>query len=53
MSLLLWIAAVILAIFGIVQILNGSILWGVVLLILAAGVGPGGWSFFNSRRPTA
>lgn len=51
MSLLLWIAAVILAIFGIVQILNGSILWGVVLLILAAGVGPGGWSFFN-RRPT-
>lgn len=51
MGTLLWIAAVILAVIGIVQILSGSILWGIILLILAAGVGPGGWSFFN-RRPT-
>lgn len=51
MGTLLWIAAVILGIIGIVQILQGQILWGIVLLILAAAVGPGGWSIFN-RRPS-
>lgn len=51
MGFLLWIAAVVLAIYGVIQIFSGSILWGIILLILAAGIGPGGWSFFN-RRPT-
>ena len=44
MNFLLWIAAVILAIMGIISLLSGSILWGVVLLIAAALVGPGGYS---------
>ncbi|MDQ4143259.1 MAG: GPGG-motif small membrane protein [Actinomycetota bacterium] len=52
MGVVLWIIAVILAIWGIIQLLNGAILWGIILLILAAGVGPGGWSFFK-RRPVA
>ena len=44
MNFLLWIAAVILAVLGIVSLLSGSILWGVVLLIAAALIGPGGYS---------
>lgn len=44
MNFLLWIAAVILAVLGIVSLLSGSILWGVVLLIVAALIGPGGYS---------
>jgi hypothetical protein len=47
MNLLLWIAAVILAILGIVSLLSGSILWGILLLIAAALVGPGGYSVFR------
>jgi hypothetical protein len=50
MGFILWIIAVILAVLGIVQLLQGQIIWGIVLLIVAAGVGPGGWSFFKGRR---
>ncbi|MGQ0678304.1 MAG: GPGG-motif small membrane protein [Actinomycetota bacterium] len=49
MGMLLWIAAVVLAIMGIVQIISGSFLWGIILLIVAAGIGPGGWSFYRGR----
>ncbi|MGH2732538.1 MAG: GPGG-motif small membrane protein [Actinomycetota bacterium] len=49
MGFVLWILAVILAIFGIVRLFGGDIIWGIVLLVLAAGVGPGGWSFFRRR----
>ncbi len=49
MGFVLWILAVILAIIGIFQIFSGDILWGIVLLVVAAGVGPGGWSFFRRR----
>ncbi len=45
----LWVIAVILAIVGIVQLLQGQILLGIVLLIGAALVGPGGYSVFRSR----
>jgi TM2 domain-containing membrane protein YozV len=45
----LWIIAVILAIVGIVQLLQGQIIFGIILLIAAAAVGPGGWSVFRSR----
>lgn len=44
LNLLLTIAAIVLAVFGIINIVNGAILWGVVLLIAAALVGPGGYS---------
>ncbi len=50
MSFLLWIAAVVLAIVGIVQLLQGQIILGIVLLIAAALVGPGGYSIFGPGR---
>jgi hypothetical protein len=47
MSLLLWIIAVILVIAGIIAIISGSLLWGIILIIVGLAVGPGGWSIFN------
>ena len=49
MSVVLWVIAVILAVVGIVQLLQGQIILGIVLLILACLVGPGGYSIFRSR----
>ena len=48
-STVLWVIAVVIAIIGIVQLLQGQILLGIVLLIAAAAVGPGGWSIFKGR----
>jgi len=48
-STLLWIAAAILVIFGIVLLFQGSILLGVLLIIVGCLVGPGGYSLFNRR----
>lgn len=48
-SFVLWLIAMVLAIIGIVQLLQGQIVLGVVLLIVAALVGPGGYSVFRSR----
>ena len=45
----LWILAVILVVVGIVQIVQGQLLLGIVLLIAAALVGPGGYSIFSRR----
>lgn len=47
--MIVWIIAVILAIAGIVQLLQGQILWAIVLFIAACAVGPGGYSIFRSR----
>ncbi len=47
MAFILWIIAVVIAIFGVVRIVRGDILWGVVLLVVAALVGPGGYSIFG------
>jgi hypothetical protein len=49
MNFLLWIAAVVLAIWGVVAIVQGSFLMGVVLLVVACLVGPGGYSIFRGR----
>lgn len=46
----LWILAVILVIVGIVQLLQGQILFGVALIVLGCLIGPGGYSIFRSRR---
>ena len=46
---ILLIVAVILVVVGIVQLLQGQIVFGIVLLIAAALVGPGGYSVFRSR----
>ncbi len=50
MSFLLWIGAVVLAIVGIVQLLQGQLILGIVLLVAAALIGPGGYSIFRPGR---
>lgn len=47
MILLLWLLAVIIGIFGVVRLFQGDILWGVVLIVIAFLVGPGGYSIFR------
>ena len=45
----LWIIAVVIAVIGVIVLISGSWLWGIILLVLAALVGPGGYSIFNRR----
>jgi len=47
MVTLLWIIAVVIAIAGVVTLLRGGIVMGIVLLVVACAVGPGGWSIFK------
>lgn len=47
MGFLLWLIAVVLVIAGIVALIGGSVLWGIVLIVVGLAVGPGGWSIFN------
>jgi hypothetical protein len=47
---LLWVVAAILVIVGIVQLVQGQILFGIALVVLGLLVGPGGVSIFSSRR---
>ena len=46
---LLWIIAAILVIVGIVQIFQGQVIFGIILIVLGCLVGPGGYSLFNRR----
>jgi hypothetical protein len=45
----LWIIALIVGIVGVVQLFQGQIILGVVLIIAAFLIGPGGYSIFRSR----
>jgi hypothetical protein len=47
--MIVWIIAAILAIAGVVQLLQGQLLWAIVLFIAACLVGPGGYSIFRGR----
>jgi hypothetical protein len=49
MALILWLVAVVLAVVGVVQLLQGQIILGIVLLVAACLVGPGGYSIFGRR----
>jgi len=49
MALILWIIAVLLVVAGVVQLIQGQLIFGLVLIVLACAVGPGGWSVFRSR----
>ena len=49
MAFILWLIAVVIAVIGLVQLLQGQILLGIILLVVAAAVGPGGWSVFRGR----
>ena len=48
-STVLFIIAAIIAVIGIIVLISGSVLWGIILLIVAALVGPGGYSVFRGR----
>lgn len=47
MLFILWLLAVILVVWGVVQLVRGDILLGVVLIIVGLLVGPGGVSIFS------
>jgi hypothetical protein len=47
MVFILWLLAVILVIWGIVTLIRGSVLMGIVLIIVGLLVGPGGVSIFT------
>jgi hypothetical protein len=47
MEFILWILAVILVVAGIVNIVRGSLLFGIVLIVVGLLVGPGGVSVFT------
>lgn len=47
MHFILWLIAVVLVISGIVTIVRGSLLFGILLIVLGLLVGPGGVSIFN------
>ncbi len=49
MGFLLWILAVILVIAGIVTLFKGSLILGIVLIVVGFAVGPGGWSVLKKR----
>lgn len=48
-STVLWVIAAILVIVGIVQLIQGQIIFGIVLIVLGCIVGPGGYSIFRNR----
>lgn len=50
MSAILWVIAAILVIVGIVQLFQGQIILGIILIVVACLVGPGGYSIFQRRR---
>jgi uncharacterized protein YqgC (DUF456 family) len=50
MTVLLWLAAVVLVVVGLVLLIQGSIIAGVLLMVLGFLVGPGGYSIFSRRH---
>jgi hypothetical protein len=53
MGFLLWIVAVLLVVGGAINLMQGQILFGVLLIVVGLAVGPGGYSIFNSRSARA
>lgn len=50
-SAVLGLVAVVLTVSGLVQVLQGQWTLGIVLLVAACLVGPGGYSLFRRPRP--
>jgi hypothetical protein len=50
MATLLWLAAVVLVVLGIITLITGNILLGILLIIVGLLVGPGGVSIFGRSR---
>lgn len=49
MNTLLWLASVLLVIVGVVTLIQGSVLVGILAIVLGLLVGPGGVSIFSRR----
>lgn len=49
MNTLLWLASVLLIVVGIVTLVQGSVLVGILAIVLGLLVGPGGVSIFSRR----
>lgn len=47
LSLILWIIAAVLVIWGILTLVRGGVVMGIVLIVLGLLVGPGGVSIFS------
>jgi hypothetical protein len=47
MAFILWIIAAAIAIYGILRLVRGDILIGIILIVVACLVGPGGYSIFK------
>lgn len=47
MTFILWLIAVAIGIYGVLRVIRGDILIGIVIIIVALLVGPGGVSVFN------
>lgn len=50
MGFLLWLVAAVLVVVGIVQLFQGQIIFGIILIVVGCAVGPGGWSVFNRSK---
>jgi hypothetical protein len=46
---MLWLIAAVIAIVGVIQLLQGQLVLALVLFALACVVGPGGYSIFRDR----
>lgn len=49
MATILWVLAVVIAVVGVVQLFQGQIILAIVLFVVAALIGPGGYSLFRTR----
>ena len=49
-TMALWLLAAIIAVIGVVQLLQRQVLFAIILFIVAALVGPGGYSIFGGHR---
>ena len=52
MTFILWLIAVVLVVYGIITLIQGSILLGIILIIVGLLIGPGGVSIFSRRGRT-
>lgn len=44
---LLWLLALVIGIYGVVEVLRGEVIFGILLIVLAFLIGPGGYSIFT------
>jgi hypothetical protein len=50
MATLLWLAAVVLVVLGVITLITGNILFGLLLIVVGLLIGPGGVSIYGGRR---